>query len=50
MRNSDVLYFKFEGLGVTDCNFPLDSHDINLVIDYCETPSLYHYLDAWQSF
>ena len=48
MRNSnspggrpDVLYFTLEGLGVTDSKFPLDSHDINLTIDYCETPSLF---------
>ena len=34
-----VLYFTPEGLGVTDCKFPLDSHDVNLAIDYCETPS-----------
>ena len=42
MRNSnspggrpDVLYFTPEGLRVTD------SHDINLAMDYCETPSLF---------
>ena len=37
----DVLYFKPDSLGVTDCKFPLDSHDVNLGIDYCETPSLF---------
>ena len=30
-----------EGLGVTDCKFPLDSHDVNLVMGYRETPSLF---------
>ena len=39
----DVLYFTPEGLGVTDCKFPLDSHDINIAMDCCETPSLFAY-------
>ena len=38
---SDVLYFTPEGLGVTDCKFPLDSYDVNLAMDYCETLSLF---------
>ena len=37
----DVLYFTPEGSGVTDWKFPLDSHDLNLAIAYCETPSLF---------
>ena len=37
----DVLYFTPEGLGVIDCKFPLDGYDINLAVDYCETPSLF---------
>ena len=37
----DVLYFTPEGLGVTDCKFPLDNHDVNLAMDYCETPSVF---------
>ena len=37
----DVLYFTPEDLGVTDCKFPLDSHDVNLAMDYCETQSLF---------
>ena len=37
----DVLYFTPEGLGVTDCKFALDSHDVNLAMDYCQTPSLF---------
>ena len=37
----DVLYFTPEGLGVTDCKFPLDSHNVNLEMVYCETPSLF---------
>ena len=37
----DVLYFTPEGSGVTDCKFPLDIHDVNLAMDYCETPSLF---------
>ena len=37
----DVLYFTPEGSGVTDCKFHLDSHDVNLAMDYCETPSLF---------
>ena len=37
----DVLYFTPEGLVVTDHKFPLDSHDVNLAMDYCETPSLF---------
>ena len=37
----DVLYFTPEGSGVTDCKFPLDVHDVNLAMDYCETPSLF---------
>ena len=36
----DVLYFTPEVSGVTDCKFPLDSHDVNLAVDHCETPSL----------
>ena len=24
---------------VADCKFDLDSHDVNLAMDYCETPS-----------
>ena len=27
--------------------FPLDSHDVNLAMDYCETPSLFGY---WADF
>ena len=38
---SDVLYFAPEGSGVTDCKFHLDSHDVNLAMGYCETPSLF---------
>ena len=26
---------------LTDCKFPLDIHDVNLTMDYCETPSLF---------
>ena len=37
----DVLYFTPEGSGVTDCKFPLDIHDVNLAVVYCETPSLF---------
>ena len=37
----DVLYFTPKGLGITDCKFPLDSHDLNLAMDYCENPSLF---------
>ena len=37
----DVLYFTPEVSGVTDSKFPLDSHDVNLAMDYCETPSLF---------
>ena len=37
----DVLYFTPEGLGVTDIKFALDSHDVNLTMNYCETPSLF---------
>ena len=37
----DVLCFTPEGSGVTDCKFHLDSHDVNLTMDYCETPSLF---------
>ena len=37
----DVLYFTLESSGVTDCKFPLDIHDVNLAIDYCEIPSLF---------
>ena len=37
----DVLYFTPEGLGVTDCKFPLVGHDVNLAMDYCETLSLF---------
>ena len=37
----DILYFTPEGSGGTDCKFHLDSHDVNLVMDYCETPSLF---------
>ena len=43
----DVLYFTPEGSGVTEGRFPLDSHDVNFAMDYCET---HHYLDARQSF
>ena len=43
----DVHYFTPEGSGVTNCKFPLDIHDVNLAMDYCETPS---YLDTRQSF
>ena len=42
-RRPDVLYFTPEGLGVTTCKFPLDNHDINLAMHYCETPSLFGY-------
>ena len=37
----DVVYFTPEGLGVTDCKLRLDRHDVNLAMDYCETPSLF---------
>ena len=37
----DVLYFTPKSSGVTDCKFPLDIHDVNLAMDYCETPSLF---------
>ena len=37
----DVLYFTPESSGVTDCKFLLDIHDVNLAVDYCETPSLF---------
>ena len=37
----DVLYFTSKSSGVTDCKFPLDIHDVNLAVDYCETPSLF---------
>ena len=37
----DVLYFTTEGSEVTDCKFPLDIHDVNLAMGYCETPSLF---------
>ena len=37
----DVLYFTPEGSGGTDCKFHLDSHDVKLANDYCETPSLF---------
>ena len=37
----DVLYFTLKGLCVTDCQFALDSQDVNLAMDYCETPSLF---------
>ena len=37
----NVLYFTPEGLGVTDCKFPLECHDVNLAMDHCETPSLF---------
>ena len=37
----DVLCCTPEGLGVTDCKFFLDSHVVNLAMDYCETPSLF---------
>ena len=37
----DVLCFTPEGSGVPDCKFPLDSHDVNLPTDYCETPSIF---------
>ena len=37
----DVLYFKPKGSGVTDRKFALDSHDVNLAMDYCEIPSLF---------
>ena len=36
-----MLYFIPEGSRVTDCKFPLDSHDVNPAMDYCETPSLF---------
>ena len=39
----DALYFTPEGLGVTDCKFPLDSHDVITV-------KLHHYLYARQIF
>ena len=37
----DILYFTPKGSGVTDCKFPLDIHDVNLAMVYCETPSLF---------
>ena len=37
----DVVYFGTEVSGVTDCKFSLDIHDLNLTMDYCETPSLF---------
>ena len=37
----DILYFTPKGSGVTDCKFPLDIHDVNLAMDYCEIPSLF---------
>ena len=37
----DVLYFTPEVSGVTDCKFPLDSHDVTLAVNYCGTPSLF---------
>ena len=37
----DVLFFIPEGSRVTDSKFPLDSHDINVAMDYCEIPSLF---------
>ena len=37
----DVLYFTPESSRVTDCKFPLDIHDVNIAMDYCETPSLF---------
>ena len=40
----DVLYFTPESSGVTDCKFPLDIHDVNLAMDYCEIPSLFRCL------
>ena len=36
-----MLDFTPEGSRVTDSKFPLDSHDVNLAMDYCETPSLF---------
>ena len=37
----DVHYFTPQGSGKTDFKFPLDSHGVNLAMDYCETPSLF---------
>ena len=37
----DVLYFTPKGSGVIDGKFSLDSHDVILAMDYCETPSVF---------
>ena len=41
MRNSNSPGGRTEGLGVTDCKFPLDSHNINLAMDYCKSPKIF---------
>ena len=36
-----VLYFIPQGSGVTDCKFPLDSHDVNVAMDYSESVTIW---------
>ena len=38
---SRCTLFTLDSSGVTDCKFPLDSHGVNVTMDYCETPSLF---------